>query len=647
MSSTTTSVFLKSSRLKFSRLLSRPLSSSACEARDDEFASLVIQSKDLLRRSQQTSAKNSTGLHVLDILGDRVDRSLYHLLLKKCTDSKRISEGRIVHAHILISVYRDDLIMHNTILNMYAKCSSLDEARKVFDQMLERDSVSWTTLISGYSQHEQPQDALLLFSRMLKLGFRPNEFTLSSTVKAAAAEAGYSCGRQLHGFCLKSSFDSNVYVGSSLLDMYTRYGLMDDARLIFDTLESRNEVSWNALIAGHARKSGTEKALELFRGMLREGFKPSHFSYSSLFGACSGTGFLEQGKWVHAYMIKSGEKLIAFAGNTLLDMYAKSGSIHDARKIFDRLAKRDVVSWNSLLTAYAQHGFGKEALRLFEDMKRVGIPPNGITFLAVLMACSHSGLLDEGWYYFESMKKHGLRPEVWHYVTIVDLLGRAGFLDRAMEFIREMPLEPAAAIWKSLLNACRMHKNSELGAYAAERVFELDPDDPGPHVILYNIYASAGRWNDAARVRKKMRESGVKKEPACSWVEIENSIHMFIANDTAHPQREEIRRKWEEVYAKIKELGYEPDTSQVVVHVDQQEREANLQCHSEKIALAFALLNTAPGSTIVIKKNIRVCGDCHSAIKLASMAVGREIIVRDTNRYHHFKDGTCSCGDYW
>ncbi|KAG7583201.1 Pentatricopeptide repeat [Arabidopsis suecica] len=575
------------------------------------------------------------------------DRRFYNTLLKKCTVFKLLTQGRIVHGHLIQSMFRHDLVMHNTLLNMYAKCGSLEEARKVFDEMPHRDFVTWTTLISGYSQHDRPCDALLLFNQMLRFGFSPNEFTLSSVIKAAAAERRGCCGHQLHGFCVKCGFDSNVHVGSALLDLYTRYGLMDDAQLVFDALESRNDVSWNALIAGHARRCGTEKALELFQGMLREGFRPSHFSYASLFGACSSTGFLEQGKWVHAYMIKSGEKLAAFAGNTLIDMYAKSGSIHDARKIFDRLAKRDVVSWNSLLTAYAQHGFGKEAVCWFEEMRRGGIRPNEISFLSVLTACSHSGLLDEGWHYYELMKKDGIVPEAWHYVTVVDLLGRAGDLNRALRFIEEMPIEPTAAIWKALLNACRMHKNTELGAYAAEHVFELDPDDPGPHVILYNIYASGGRWNDAARVRKKMKESGVKKEPACSWVEIENAIHMFVANDERHPQREEIARKWEEVLAKIKELGYVPDTSHVIVHVDQQEREVNLQYHSEKIALAFALLNTPPGSTIHIKKNIRVCGDCHSAIKLASKAVGREIIVRDTNRFHHFKDGACSCKDYW
>lgn len=240
-----------------------------------------------------------------------------------------------------------------------------------------------------------------------------------------------------------------------------------------------------------------------------------------------------------------------------------------------------------------------------------------------------------------------MEPKVEHYVTIVDLLGRAGLLDQAQRFINDMPIEPTAAVWGALLGACRMHRNMELGAYAAERVFELDPHDSGPHVLLSNIYASAGRWSDAARVRKMMKDSGVKKEPACSWVEIENSVHMFVANDDSHPQREEIHKMWEKISAKIKEVGYVPDTNYVLLFVDQQEREAKLQYHSEKLALAFALLNTPPGATIRIKKNIRMCGDCHSAIKFVSMVIEREIVVRDTNRFHHFSNGFCSCGDYW
>ncbi|KAG7963256.1 hypothetical protein I3843_09G109900 [Carya illinoinensis] len=609
---------------------------------------IVVQDKDLLRKSK--THNSPTGLHVLDLI-DRgslePDRTLYNKLLKKCTQFGMVKEGKAVHFHIIRSEFSDDLVILNSVLNMYAKFGALDDARKLFGEMPCKDVVSWTALIAGYSQNDCAEDALILFPQMLQLGLQPNQFTLSSLLKASGAGPDDKYGRQLHAFSFKYGYDSNVYVGSSLVDMYARFGLMDEALLIFDELESKNEVSWNALIAGHARKGQGEHALSLFREMQREDLRPTHFTYSSVFGACASTGSLEQGKWVHAHMTKSGVKLVAFVGNTLLDMYSKSGSIEDATKVFDRLGKRDLVSWNSMLKGYARHGLGKETLQRFEEMLRIPIQPNDVTFLCVLSACSHAGLLDEGHYYFELMKKYMIEPHVAHYVTIVDLLGRAGLLDRALKFISEMPIEPTAAVWKALLGACRMHKNMDLGAYAAERVFELDPYDSGPHVLLSNIYASAGRWDDVMKVRKMMKESGVKKQPACSWVEIENTIHLFVSNDDAHLQRDEIRRKWEEISGKIKEIGYVPDTSHVLLFVDEREKEEKLQYHSEKLALAFALLKTPPGSTIRIKKNIRVCGDCHSAIKFASKVVDREIIVRDTNRFHRFRDGSCSCGDYW
>lgn len=605
---------------------------------------VVLQDKDLLRKTQKGT------LRILDLIDDgsvELDPRLYKKLLNRCTELGKLKEGRMVHTHFSNSVFSHYLVIQNTVLNLYAKCGSLDEARKVFDEMPERDMVTWTALITGYSQNERPVEALVLFPKMVRIGLRPNQFTFSSLLKAAGGVPSGRDGIQIHGFSVKYGFESNVYVGSALVDMYARCGRMGDAEFVFERLASKNEVSWNALIAGHARKGDGENALRLFCWMLREDFKPTHFTYPSVFSACAGTGALEQGKWVHGHMMKSGLKLISFIGNTLLDMYAKAGSIEDAKKVFDRLVQPSVVSWNTMLTACAQHGFGREAVERFEKMLSVGIEPNEVTFLCVLTACSHAGLLERGQHYFELMKKFKVEADVSHYVTMVDLLGRAGLFDCAERFIREMPIEPTVAIWGALLGACRMHKNMELGAYAAERVFELDPYDSGPHIILSNIYASAGRWSDAAKVRKMMKETGVKKEPACSWVEIENAVHTFVANDDAHPQREEIFKMWEKIRREIEEIGYVPDTSHVLSFVDQQERETKLQYHSEKLALAFALLNTPSGSTIRIKKNIRVCGDCHSAFKFVSKVVKREIILRDTNRFHHFYGGSCSCGDYW
>ncbi|KAH7674284.1 TPR-like protein [Dioscorea alata] len=617
--------------------------SSVSSLSSDSSSSLILQTKHLLRKSQDR-------LHVLSLIDSgslqpRLD--LYSDLIKQCTNLKKLREGMAVHQHFLSSRFNPDIFLLNSVVNMYCKCGSLEDARKVFDEMPERDVVTWTALMTGYAQNEQPLDALRLFPMMLGLGVPPNQFTFATLFKAAGAANGYEIGEQVHAVCVKFGCDLDVYVGSSLLDMYARQERMLEACLVFDRLESKNEVSWNALIAGYARKVDGENAMMKFREMQRSGFKATHFTYSSLFSACAGTGALEQGKWVHAHMVKSGQKLIAFIGNTLLDMYAKAGSIQDARKVFDRLDKRDVVSWNSMLKACAHHGLGKETISLFEEMRSFGIQPNHITFVCVLSACSHAGLLAEGQHYLKMMKLYKLEPEVEHYVTVVDLLGRAGLLEQAQKFIDEMPIEPNAAVWGALLGACRMHKNVELGKFAAERVFQLDPHDSGPPVLLSNIYASTGRWTEAAGVRKMMKESGVKKEPACSWVEVENSVHMFVANDDSHPQIEEILKFWEEINVKIKEVGYVPDKNHVLLFVDEEEREARLQYHCEKIALAFALLNMPPGATIRIMKNIRVCGDCHSAIKLVSKVMEREIIVRDKNRFHHFSKGSCSCGDYW
>lgn len=628
-----------------SRLITNAAASENVEQQDLSFdSSCIIQDKDLLHKT------HNGGLRVLELIDSgsiKSDATLYNKLLNECAKLGRIKEGKSVHEHLLRSRFRDYQVVLNSVVNMYAKCGCLEDARKVFDEMPVRDVVTWTALITGFSQHERYGEALRLFPEMLNVGLEPNHFTFSSLIKAAGGMGSGREGRQIHGLCLKCGYDGNVYVGSALVDMYVRCGLMEDGEGVFRGLSSKNDVSWNALIAGHARRGEGESAVRVFKEMQREDFKATHFTYSSVFSACANIGALEQGKWVHAHMIKSGIKLVAFVGHTLLDMYSKSGSITDAIKVFDRLVKRDVVSWNSLLTACAQHGRGRETIRYFKKMLKIGIKPNAITFLCVLTACSHAGLLEQGEHYFSLMKKYDIEPDTTHYVTVVDLLGRAGDFHRAEIFIRNMPIEPDAAVWKALLGACRMHKNAELGAYAAEQVFKLDPNDSGPHIILYNIYASAGRWEEAAKARKAMRDRGVKKEPACSWVEIENAVHMFVANDDTHPQREEIFKMWEKISQEIKKIGYVPDPSHVLLFVEQQEREAKLQYHSEKLALAFALLNTPDGSTIRIKKNIRVCGDCHSAFKFVSKLVEREIILRDTNRFHHFSDGSCSCGDYW
>ncbi|XP_021847438.1 pentatricopeptide repeat-containing protein At3g24000, mitochondrial isoform X1 [Spinacia oleracea] len=591
--------------------------------------------QDLLLKSSDSGTKNQRALVV--------ERGL-----KRCMELGDIREGRIVHANVLASEFKDDTIILNNIIQMYVKCGNLDEARKCFNEMPYKDTFTWTSMIIAYTHNGRPEEGLSLFPKMLCLGFKPNKFTFSSLLKASNTIRSAKHGMHIHTLCIKYGCDSSVYVGTSLVDLYARCGLMNEAQSVFDGLVSKNEVSWNALMAGHARKERGEETLSLFQRMKREDFEPNDFTYSTVLNACANTGVLEQGKCIHAHVIKYGVKLIAFVGHTLLHMYAKCGSVEEAEKVFTRLMVRDVVSWNSLLTGYAQHGLVHRSLEQFDNMLKTGIQPNAVTFLCLLTSCSHAGFVKQGLYYFKMMKKtYGLDPKIEHYVTIVDLLGRAGKLDQALRFITDIPMDPVAEIWKCLLGACRMHRNMELGVYAAERVFELDPYDSGPYVILANMYALAGRRNDVAKVRKMMKDCRVRKEPACSWVEIGNSVHVFVADDDTHPQSKEIYEMWDCICAKIKGIGYVPDISHVLLFVEEHEREVKLQHHSEKLALAFACLNTPPKSTIRIKKNIRVCGDCHSAFKFASIVIEREIVVRDTNRFHHFQNGSCSCRDYW
>ncbi|CAD6224491.1 unnamed protein product [Miscanthus lutarioriparius] len=600
--------------------------------------------------SPAAASSSSSGLRELDLLhaGELAPTPrLYHSIITACAQSKNLAGARAIHAHLSRSRLAGDAFLLNSLIHMYCKCGTVSDARHVFDGIPSQDVVSWTYLITGYVQNDMPAESLGLLPDMLRARFKPSGFTFTSLLKAAGTCGGHGIGEQMHALAVKYNWDEDVYVGSALLDMYARCQQMDMAIRVFDRLDSRNEVSWNALIAGFARKGDGETTLMKFAEMQRNGFGATHFTYSSVFSALARIGALEQGRWVHAHMIKSGQKLSAFVGNTMLGMYAKSGSMVDARKVFDRMDQRDLVTWNTMLTAFAQYGLGKEAVAHFEEIRKCGIQLNHITFLSVLTACSHGGLVKEGKHYFDMMKDYNVQPEIDHYVSFVDLLGRAGLLKEALIFVFKMPMEPTAAVWGALLGACRMHKNAKIGQYAADHVFELDPDDTGPPVLLYNIYASTGQWNDAARVRKMMKATGVKKEPACSWVEIENSVHMFVADDNTHPKTEEIYRMWEEINMRIREAGYVPNTDHVLLHINEQERETKLQYHSEKIALAFALINMPAGAMIRIMKNIRICGDCHSAFKYVSKVFKREIVVRDTNRFHHFSNGSCSCGDYW
>ncbi|CAN1305811.1 Pentatricopeptide repeat-containing protein At4g02750 [Linum perenne] len=304
-------------------------------------------------------------------------------------------------------------------------------------------------------------------------------------------------------------------------------------------------------------------------------------------------------------------------------MYAKCGKINTARKVFDTMKKRDVISWNSMIDAYGIHGL-------------------------VLSACGHSGLVDEGKHWFSSMTRDfGIIPRIDHYICMTDLLSRAGLLDEVYKFIQDMPFKPDVRIWGSVLASCKIHKNIELGERVSKEIERLGPESTGNFVLLSNMYSTIGRWDDAAQVRLTQKEMGFKKSPGCSWIEIDGTIHAFVGGDRSHPLSQQINKKLDELQVEMKKLGYTAESSYVFQDVEEEEKDTILLYHSEKLAIAFGILSLSPSKPILVTKNLRVCGDCHSAIKLISLITKRDITVRDASRFHHFKDGNCNCGDFW
>uniref|UniRef100_A0A5B7A0K2 DYW domain-containing protein n=1 Tax=Davidia involucrata TaxID=16924 RepID=A0A5B7A0K2_DAVIN len=348
------------------------------------------------------------------------------------------------------------------------------------------------------------------------------------------------------------------------------------------------------------------------------------------------------------YILRKGLDSILPVIGALLTLYARCGELELGRRVFDQMDERDVVSWNSMISSYGIHGFGTKAIKLFEEMISNGVSPSPISFVCVLGACSHAGLVEEGKALFESMvKEHRIYPSVEHYACMVDLLGRANRLDEAAKVIADMRIEPGPKVWGSLLGSCRIHCNVELAERASKRLFELEPTNAGNYVLLADIYAEARMWDEVRSVKKLLEARGLQKVPGRSWIEVKRKIHSFMSVDEFNPRMEQIHALLLKLLTEMKEKGYVPETKVVLYELDAEEKERIVLGHSEKLAVAFGLINTNKGDPIRITKNLRLCEDCHSFTKFISKFANKEILVRDVNRIHHFKDGACSCGDYW
>ncbi|OVA20814.1 Pentatricopeptide repeat [Macleaya cordata] len=576
------------------------------------------------------------------------DKYTFSCILKACSRMQALKEGEQIQAQIVKFGFGSYGFVQNTLIHMYANCGKVGVARRVFDEMPERGVVTWNSMFSGYSKSANWEEVVELFSEMLKSDVGFDEVTMISVLTACGRLGNLELGEWLNDYIVEKGLTGNLNLITSLIDMYAKCGKVDTARSLFDKLPRRDVVAWSAMISGYSQASRCREALDLFHEMQMENVEPNEITMVSVLSSCAVMGAFEIGKWVHFFVKKKKMKLTVTLGTALMDFYAKCGSIENSLEVFKKMPLKNVMSWTVLIQGLASNGEGRKALEFFSLMRKKNIEPNDVTFIGVLSACSHAGLINEGREFFISMNRDfGIEPRIEHYGCMVDILGRGGLIEEAYQFIKNMPMEPNAIVWRTLLASCRVHKNVKIGEESLKQLVKLEPTHSGDYILLSNIYASVGRWDDAMKVRSEMKEKGIKKTPGCSSIEIEGGLHEFFAEDSAHPESAEIYDAVENMMKKIKSAGYVPNTAEARLDAEEDDKESSVSHHSEKLAIAFGLIRTSPGTTIRISKNLRVCTDCHNATKMISKVFNREIVVRDRNRFHHFKEGSCSCNDYW
>ncbi|XP_022882555.1 pentatricopeptide repeat-containing protein At4g13650 [Olea europaea var. sylvestris] len=582
------------------------------------------------------------------IRGLEPNQYTYPSILRTCTSVGALYLGEQLHNQVIKTGFHSNVYVGSVLIDMYAKHGKLDSAMKIFRRLDEEDVVSWTAMLSGYAQHDLFMEALKMFQEMQDHRIRSDNIGLASAISACAGIQAFNQGRQIHAQSIVSGYSLDLSVGNALVTFYSKCGNMQYTYSAFDKIYAKDDISWNGLISGLAQSGQYEEALKVFCRMIQGGKEANVYTYGSVISASANTTNIKQGKQIHARIINTGYDTEIEVSNALITLYAKCGSLDNAWRVFFEMPLKNEVSWNAMITGYSQHGYGSKAIELFEDMKKMRVMPTHITYVGVLTACSHVGLVEEGFTYFKSMKEeHGLVPKPEHYACVVDILGRAGQVRRAREFVDSMPTDPDAMVWRTLLSACTVHKNMEIGEFAAKNLLKLEPKDSATYVLLSNMYANAGKWGGRDCTRQLMKYRGVKKEPGRSWIEVKNSIHAFFVGDHLHPLADQIYEFLEDLTKQAVAIGYVQDSSSLWNDLELGQKDPTAHVHSEKLAIAFGLLTLPNIIPLRVMKNLRVCKDCHNWIKFVSKIFTRTIVVRDAYRFHHFKDGDCSCRDYW
>ncbi|GAB4841647.1 hypothetical protein Ancab_022362 [Ancistrocladus abbreviatus] len=587
-------------------------------------------------------------LRRMQVRGQKPDQVSLISILAASGRLENLLNGKEAHAYALKNGSYADIQVGNTLIDMYAKCGHMNYVEGVFRKLPSKDHISWTTVIAGYAQSKCYIKALKVFWEAQADGMPVDAMMIGSILLVCIGLKQLHYAKELHCYTTKTGL-WDLVIGNTLMDAYGECGNIGYASRVFNFIQKKDVVSWTCMISAYVDNGLANEALSLYSPMQENGVEPDSVTMVSLLGAAASLSALKKGIEIHGFLVRRGFVLEGSIISSLVNMYACCGTLEDSYKLFNDSVNKDTVLWTSLINAIGMHGQGKKAIELFNKMEAENVYPDHITFLSLLYACSHSGLIDEGQRFLEIMRcKYQLEPWPEHYACVVDLLGRGNRLEEAYQFVRDMSVKPNAVVWCALLGACHVHGNRVLGEIAAQKLLNLEPDNPGNYVLVSNVFAATGRWDDVEEVRKRMRGKGLKKNPACSWIEVRNKVHTFMARDKSHPQCDEIYLKLAEIVTVLeKEGGYKPQIKYVLHNIEEEQKAEILYGHSERLAIAYGLLETSKGTPIRVTKNLRICGDCHNFMKLVSKFFGREIVVRDASRFHHFLQGTCSCGDFW
>ncbi|KAH6791488.1 Pentatricopeptide repeat superfamily protein [Perilla frutescens var. frutescens] len=613
-------------------------------------------------------------------------KQLESQVISTIEDCRSLAQIKQTHAYIIRKCLHQSSYINAKFVRTLSKfnVSMRSYGASVFTQVNYPNAFLYTALIRGYLVDGMLKESVIVYSSMRRGGFIPLSFTLTALLKGSATESDLDFGRQLHGESVKlGGFFADLSVVNVLMDMYVKCGLLDCGRKVFDEMHERDLISWTllidayakagemdhasevfcampvkdmvawtAMVTGFAQNAKPREALQCFERMQSAGVQTDEVTLVGVINACAQLGAVKYANWVRNVAESSGFRPAndVHVGSALIDMYSKCGCLEEACNVFKCMQEKNVYSYSSMIIGYAMHGRAHSAIELFEEMVKTNVKPNSVTFVGVLTACSHGGLLEQGrWFFNQMQSRYFVSATVDHYNCMVDLLARTGEVDEALELIKKMPMEPNAGVWGALLGSCRVHANPDVAEVAARHLFELEPSNIGNYILLCDAYARGGRWGDVLRVRKLMRAKGLRKNPAFSGVEGEKgAIHEFYAGDA---RNEEIKEVLESLMERVRGDGYEPQVGSVAYDVGDEEKRRILMNHSEKLALAFALGRRSggggDGSVVRIVKNLRICEDCHLFLCVASRVSEREIIVRDNLRFHHFRDGSCSCSNFW